>query len=473
MLSSLAVLLLASALFAINGLISFKRSLVKDISTLADLIGINAIVPLSFNRQDSAEELLAALKKNTNIISAHIISTDGSIFAHYLNNLNEHKPDIIQLDSKRKNHILEHIKTGTENYHFSSWDYLDMNKLIVFEGEIIGMICIRADIKQSLITRMKRYLTIFGFIILTVLFAAFILSSQLQKVISRPILKMVGIMRIVSEEKDYSIRAEKQSDDEIGYLIDRFNEMLEQIQKNDELLEGRVEERTMQLVASLKELEAYSYSVSHDLRTPLRGIDGFSQILLDDYSDRLDDQGRHYLQRIRKGSQRMARLIDDMLNLSRLTRSEMCHEQVNLSDIAQKIVSDLQATDPSRQAQFTIAPELIVEGDPRLLRQMLENLLGNAWKFTSKRSQAAIEFGITEQDGEPAYFVRDNGAGFDMEYVGKLFTAFQRLHAVDEYEGTGIGLATVQRVIRRHGGLVWAEGEVDRGATFYFTIKSH
>jgi light-regulated signal transduction histidine kinase (bacteriophytochrome) len=224
------------------------------------------------------------------------------------------------------------------------------------------------------------------------------------------------------------------------------------------------------LEAINKELEAFSYSVSHDLRAPLRGIDGFSQALLEDYADVLDDIGKDFLARVRTETQRMARLIDDLLMLSRLTRREMHRECVDLSAIAQTIAADLKKTQPERNVEWHIAGGVRVDGDPGLLRIVLENLLGNAWKYTSKQECAHIEFGVTWQDGLPVYFVRDDGMGFNMAYAHKLFGAFQRLHGMTEFPGTGIGLATVQRILHRHGGRVWAEGAVNQGAAFYFTL---
>lgn len=225
-----------------------------------------------------------------------------------------------------------------------------------------------------------------------------------------------------------------------------------------------------ELEATNRELESFSYSVSHDLRAPLRSIDGFSQILLEDYADSLDEEGTDYLGRVRAASRRMGHLIDDLLTLSRTARASLRREQVNISEIAEGVASELQRRDPEREVEFVITREVRADGDPRLLRVALENLLGNAWKFTARTPAAKIEFGASWSGGRAAYFVRDNGAGFDMSYAGKLFGAFQRLHSPEEFEGTGIGLATVQRVIRRHGGDVWAEAEVDRGATFFFTL---
>ncbi|HON72569.1 MAG TPA: ATP-binding protein, partial [bacterium] len=209
-----------------------------------------------------------------------------------------------------------------------------------------------------------------------------------------------------------------------------------------------------------------------DLRAPLRSIDGFSQALLEDYEDKLDEQGKDYLRRVRAATQRMSQLIDDLLNLSRISRTEMHYEEVNLTAIAKAIAAELQKTQPERQVEFVIGENIVARGDSHLLRIVLDNLLRNAWKFTSKHPHARIEFGTIQQDGRLVYYVRDNGAGFDMNYANKLFTPFQRLHKSTEFEGTGIGLATVQRIIHRHGGSVWAEGEVEKGATFYFTLQS-
>jgi len=217
-------------------------------------------------------------------------------------------------------------------------------------------------------------------------------------------------------------------------------------------------------------LEAFAYSVSHDLRAPLRAMDGFSQALLEDYADKLDLEGRSHLQRVRSASQRMADLIDGMLTLSRTTRIEMRRARVDLSGLAQAIAVDLQKGSPQRRAEFVIEPGLVVQGDPNLLRSMLENLLANAWKFTSKHQTARIEVGSSVQNGQKVYFVRDDGAGFDMTYAGNLFGVFRRLHGSGEFEGTGVGLATVQRIVHRHGGRVWAEGKPEQGATFYFTL---
>jgi len=222
--------------------------------------------------------------------------------------------------------------------------------------------------------------------------------------------------------------------------------------------------------ASNRELEAFSYSVAHDLRSPLRSIDGFSQALLEDNAEQLDARGKNYLARVRAAAQRMAHLIDDLLALSRVTRGELHRGTVSLTHIARGIAERLRETDPERDVEVVVAGGLTAEGDAHLLTAVLENLLGNAWKFTSRRTQARIEVGLASKDGQPAYFVRDNGAGFDMAHAGKLFGAFQRLHATAEFPGSGIGLATVHRIVRRHGGEIWAESDIGHGATFFFTL---
>ncbi|HET7481049.1 MAG TPA: CHASE domain-containing protein [Rubrobacteraceae bacterium] len=253
---------------------------------------------------------------------------------------------------------------------------------------------------------------------------------------------------------------------------ERVGRDLESANRELEATNQELTSANRELAATNAELQAFSYSVSHDLRTPLRSIEGFSQIILEDYADRLDEEGRGHLERVKAASRHMSHLIDDLLDLSRVTRKPLFRETVDLSALAREIAAELQAADPDRRVKLAVEDGLRAEGDTRLLRVALENLLGNAWKFTAGEDVAQVEFGSEPgSDGEePVYYVRDNGAGFDMAYAGKLFGAFQRLHPADEFEGNGIGLATVQRVIRRHGGRVWAEGKPGVGATFYFTL---
>jgi signal transduction histidine kinase len=281
----------------------------------------------------------------------------------------------------------------------------------------------------------------------------------------RPISRLKNATdRFAKGDLDYRVNITNK--DEVGDLAISFNNMAHKLEK--EIIEHK--QAVDELSVANKELEAFCYSVSHDLRAPLRGIDGFSRALVEDFADSLDSQGKGYLHRIRMASQRMGQLIDDLLTLSRITRSDMRREGVDMSAMVQEIAADLQKKRPERRVEFSITEGLKANVDTQLMQLALLNLLDNAWKFTGKHPHAKIEFGVTQNGKGPVYFVRDDGAGFDMKYVDKIFGAFQRLHDINEFEGTGIGLATVQRIIHRHGGRIWAEGAVEQGATFYFVL---
>jgi light-regulated signal transduction histidine kinase (bacteriophytochrome) len=325
------------------------------------------------------------------------------------------------------------------------------------------------------------------------LLIALLISQLPQRRISRPILNLASLAAAVSDRKDYSVRAPSvRSAAEIEQLFGTFNQMLTEIQGQHAeiedaraMLERRVVDRTIELeartgqleqqgrelAAANRELESFSYSVSHDLRAPLRAIDGFSKALLSNYrTGALDQRGIHFLERVRAGTQKMSQLIDDMLHLSQVTRRPLERTEVDVTAVAKEVAADLARRYPDRIVRCVIEPNLRASADSHLLAIVFENLLGNAWKFTGAKEDALVEVGQTPIDGQPAFFVRDNGAGFNEAYAGKLFGAFQRLHQESEFEGTGIGLATVKRIITRHGGLVSAEGVEGVGATFYFTL---
>ncbi len=265
-------------------------------------------------------------------------------------------------------------------------------------------------------------------------------------------------------------------DADVAAIVCNFRDVTERWKAQEAILElnaaleDRVQERTAALEAANKELESFAYSVSHDLRAPLRSIQGFSQILLEEYADQLDARAQNYLTRVKDGGEWMSHLIDDLLKLSRLSRGPLNRMKVNLSVMTEQLAENLRVRYPERAVELVIEPEVSVKADPNLIRVVLENLVENAWKYTSRHDHARIEFGSVEQEGQRAFFVRDDGAGFDMAYVDKLFGVFQRLHSQTEFEGNGVGLATVQRIIVRHGGRVWAEAAVEQGATFYFTL---
>ena len=261
-----------------------------------------------------------------------------------------------------------------------------------------------------------------------------------------------------------------------GHFATLFEDVTEQrraaaeILRLNEELETRVASRTAQLEATNKELEAFVYSASHDLRTPLRAIDGFSQMVAEDAGEKLSAADHEHLQRVRAAAQRMAALIDQLLGLARASRNDLLIEQVDVSALVIEILTELADDQPERAVETVVAPGMWAKADAVLLRAILDNLLANAWKFTSKHAAARIEVGIAGSDGEQAFFVRDDGAGFDSGYATHLFGAFQRMHAEGQFDGDGIGLATVKRLVTRHGGRVWAEAEVEKGATFYFTL---
>jgi signal transduction histidine kinase len=294
--------------------------------------------------------------------------------------------------------------------------------------------------------------------------------------LSRAFNQMTASLKTVTASKsdlEREIALRKDVEEELRTTNDKLQEQAQDLEiEVDERkqVEESLQKYTRDLETANKELETFSYSVSHDLRSPLRTLDGFSEVLVMEFGDKLGETGKDYLDRIRKASHKMSQLIDDILKLSRISRAEIHQEQVDLSDLAKSITGELKIGQPQRQVEFLIAPEMIVTGDKSLLEIGLRNLLENAWKFTGKCETPRIECGVSCQNGEQIYFIKDNGSGFDMKYKDKLFQPFQRLHDDREFPGTGIGLATVQRVIRRHNGRIWAESEVGKGTVFYFTL---
>ncbi len=464
---SSVALLSACVAFFLYDQYTFRESLVRSLSAQAQIIGSNSVSALTFNDPQSAENTLAALRSLPNIIGAGIFASDGRLFAQYSRDPGER---ILKTPAR---------PDEQQSYVFRN-DEVFLRQPIIFQGRQIGTVYIRSDLNERT-HRLTRYLGIAGAVLLLSLIAALLVSSVFRRSVAEPIVQLAETARIVSQEQNYSIRATPTGmQDELSVLINAFNGMLTQIQQRDDALqhardqlEERVEDRTRQLVAANRELEAFSYSVSHDLRGSLEIINGFSHILLVEYGDKLEPTGKDCVQQINVATRRMAELIEDLLNLSRVSTASMHREKVDLTAIAHSIADQLCRREPSRNIEFVIHDCLTVEGDSRLLRIVLENLLGNAWKYTSHHQRGRIEFGCEDRRGRTIFFVRDDGAGFDPGLTERLFKPFQRLHATSEFPGTGIGLATVQRIISRHGGEVWAEGEVQRGATFHFTLWVH
>jgi len=469
------VLLLTSAGFAGYQYWSLRQATLDALSVRGRIIAANSTASLAFSNDADARELLSALRVDPHIVAAVLYDKGGHVFAAY--------PADVAGDAVP-------AAPGPDGYRFEGGLLIGFQPVQEAGSQRLGTLYLASDLEAVYDT--FRLSGVIGLAVMAVaLLAAYLLSMVLQGTISQPILALAETAKAVSTRQDYSVRASKLGADELGALTDAFNQMLGRIedQKNELQryaadLEQRVEERTRELqerneslrrnaaelLAANTELDAFAYSVSHDLRAPLRSIDGFSQILLEDYAARLDEAGRESLHRVRAASQRMGTLIDDLLKLARVTRAEMRTEVVDLSGMARDIAAELQRATPERQVEFAIAPGLKARGDARLLRVALDNLLRNSWKYTAKQPGPRVEFGSVEANGGQAFMVRDNGAGFDMKYADKLFGVFQRLHSAAEFEGTGVGLATVRRIINRHGGRIWAEGAVDQGATFYFTL---
>ncbi|GGF68390.1 hypothetical protein GCM10011332_23200 [Terasakiella brassicae] len=361
---------------------------------------------------------------------------------------------------------------------------------------VIGEMHVKVDrflIAQNFIQR-AGFVVLLGILRNTIL--AIVFGFLFYFTLGRPVMAALnGISNIDPQNPGRTILVipKGHQEDEIGLLIAKLNTVLEEFQETllqryyaegqlkkkqqmiallNQRLEERVRQRTSELEAANKEMEAFTYSVSHDLRAPLRTISGFSDILQDEYGNQLDDQAHHYLERVRQGTARMDQLINDLLKLSRSTRGELHRNDVNLSKLAQEIFEDLLHAAPQRNVELHIEPNIHAQGDKRFLRLALENLIANAWKYTSHKDLSQISFGKLKQDGNTVYFISDNGAGFDMAYAEKLFSPFHRLHTSKEFEGTGVGLATVQRIIHRHGGDIWAQATVNEGATFFFTLPA-
>lgn len=586
-LTSVLALALACGGFLIFEIASDRRDLLRVLRVRAGIFADNSTAALAFNDPKAATETLATLKADPFMVSACIYSKEGQPFASFL----------------RAGEKAGCPAQPEADGHRFTLHRLVMVQGIFFQGERIGTIYLEQDLRQ-IYRSVALFLAIALVVLLISSYAAFVLSARFQKLVSEPILDLARTAKDISRKGDYSARALRRSADELGVLVDGFNEMLGQIQARDNTLretlsryeatlestadgilvvdnegkivsfnrrfvemwklpddvlaihdedralafvldqlkapeaflsrvrelyaqpqaesleyvyfkdgrvferyshpqqmgekilgrvwsfrdvtlrkraeaelrkltlelEQRVAERTAELSTLNKELESFSYSVSHDLRSPLRAIDGFSLALLRDLSGKLDPAQLDRLQRIRTAARRMGEIINDMLTLAHVARSEMRREQVDLSQLARGVAATLKESQPEREVAIEIDPGAQVQGDSHLLRIVVENLLSNAWKFTSKTPRARIEFKVLEQEGRPVYVVRDNGVGFDPAFSDRLFKPFVRLHSSAEFPGTGVGLATVSRIIGRHGGRVWAEGAPGKGAAVYFTL---
>jgi signal transduction histidine kinase len=459
---------LACAAFMVYDLISVHEAMVRNLTIQARIIGTNSTSALLFNDPQAAEKTLAALRSAPNITDAAITKPDGRPFAAYSRNgMNQSLPGQPQTPAPR-----------------GPFRWLGTNKIkvaspIVFQGKTTGTVYIQSNVEE-LLERVRRYVVIVGAVFLISLGAAVLMSSLIRRVVTEPILHLAEAARIVSRDKTYSIRVSPtRNHDELSTLIDTFNTMLQQIEAGDtalreaqQSLEQRVSVRTEQLHVANADLEAFSYSVSHDLRAPLRHITAFSRLLSDECASKMDQNARHYLDRIRDAAKNMAELIEGLLKLGRIGRQELACVFTNMDSLLKEVLADMEPDLEGRNIDWQIGQLPAVECDPSLIKQVFSNLLSNAVKYTRGREVAVIEVGRLAGAEAPVFYVRDNGAGFDQQYAGKLFGVFERLHNADEYEGTGVGLSTVQRIVKKHGGEIWASAEVGKGATFFFALAA-
>jgi len=474
--TTLAALIVALVAIVVYDLRAYHRNWTADVSTQAELLGRMSASAITFDDAQVAKENLELLRLRPQVQAAAIYTARGALFATYARpGIKLGFPKLPETDGMRVD------SQGLVLY-----------KRIVSDKEILGTVYLRTD--YEMLNRILDYVGIAFAVAIIAMLVALLMSTHLQRIVTNPVLTIAGIAREVVQQKDYSRRATKMSGDEVGELVDSFNDMLAEIERrtgelevsNAELerqvaersraeqeilrlnaeLEDRVRDRTAQLEAANRELEAFSFSVSHDLRAPLRHIDGYAHMLKEDAADLLDDDMRRYLDTIGESARRMGMLIDDLLAFSRLSRNQVERVAVDMNALADRALQEAGGGQPAT-AQVSLGPLPPAYADPQLLHQVWVNLLSNALKYSATRGAAArIEVSGESDETVNRYIIRDNGVGFDMRYADKLFGVFQRLHSQEEFEGTGVGLAIVQRIVNRHGGRVWAQAEPDRGATF-------
>jgi len=455
-------LLLAYISFLAYDYYSLRQNLIESLETQATIIGTNSETALLFDDAQSAVTTLSALRGASSILSAEMFRPDGRPFAGYT------RPSSTR-EASASQPIVPRLPAGQNSAYWIQEGTVILGHTITSSGKPIGTVYIQAE--TSDVAHRARQFGLLSALILLVCFGiALIATSEMRGLIIGPLEKLAEVARVVSRKKDYSVRAEiPKRQDELALLVQSFNEMLDEIEKSRAVLEQRVAERTTELSAANRELEAFSYTVAHDLRGPLQQVSNISFLLQSDAANGGTPEQTALLEKLVFATNRMSFLIDDLLNLSRAASSPIQHVRIDMSALARSILDNFTLGN-ERQIKIAIADGCVANADEGLITVLLENLLRNAWKYSSRRDPAHIEFGCRDEGEETVFFVRDNGAGFDSAYVDRLFRPFQRLHSDADFPGTGVGLATVQRIVARHGGRVWATGRVNQGAEFSFTL---
>src|SRR5258706_2386015 len=461
MLTTGAVLLLTCSAFFTYEFFTFRQASIRQLSTLGEIIAANSTAALAFGDRDNANEILAALKAEKHIAAAGLYDKEGNLFSQY--------------PAGRPVGTFP-LQPDDGGYRFEQAHLVGFQS-VVQGNRKLGTLYLKSDM-EAMYERFQRYGVIVALVIALSFLLAYMLSKSMQERISKPILALAETAKAISDRHDYSVRATKWDEDELGLLTDAFNHMLIQIQEqNSEItsfnqnLEQKVIERTREIEIANKELEAFSYSVSHDLRAPLRSIHGYMNIFHEEYSDKFDDEARRLINIIVKNAKKMGQLIDDLLAFSRLGRKELAKQTISMKDMVRHVWEEQEQLAGDRHIELILKeiPETYV--DTATIRQLWVNLVSNAMKYTRHKEKAIVEIGSEEKEDKLTYYIKDNGAGFDMRYYDKLFGVFQRLHTDKEFEGTGVGLAIVQRIIAKHGGVIWAEARPNEGATFFFSLS--
>lgn len=441
----------------------FRKSTREKLSTIGKIIAANSTAALAFDSREDAKEILAALRAEPHIVMAALYDQQGKLFSRYPAGL-----DMREFPQK----------PGAMRFQLNH-SFLEGFQSVAQDKKQLGFLYLKSDL-GGMYERFRVFGIVAAFVIILSFLLAWLLSKLLQRSISNPILALAETAKIISERRDYSVRAVKLGHDELGSLTDAFNNMLTQIEQQNlalkefnQNLEQKVRERTTQLESVNKELEAFSYSISHDLRAPLRGIIGFTAILEEDYSSKLDDEAKRITAVIKANTLKMGHLIDDLLTFSRMGRQDMVKTVIPCEQMIEEVIKEMVPENKMGRISWILHQVPDVKGDINAIRQVWINLISNAIKYSGNREQPRIEIGSFKEREQTVFFIKDNGVGFDEKYKGKLFRVFQRLHSADEFEGTGVGLAIVEKIISKHGGSVRAEGRLNEGAGFYFTLPDN